>query len=67
MDYDGAKVYENYQNQQPKTHSERTEFVKNNAPKGVSGLDMIEKFFDGLKKEAVDELVLLKSKVKIPN
>ncbi|MCP2506553.1 MAG: pyridoxal phosphate-dependent aminotransferase, partial [Nitrosopumilus sp.] len=38
VDYDGAKVYESYKKQKPKTHSERTEFVKNNAPKMVQGI-----------------------------
>ena len=44
-------MYENYQNQKPKTHSDNIEFVKNNAPKIVAGIEMIEKFFDNLKKE----------------
>ena len=30
-------------------HSERIEFVQNNAPKVVAGLTMLEKFFDALK------------------
>ena len=51
VDYDGAKIYENYQNQKPKTHSEKIEFVKNNAPKVVSGIKMIESFFANLQKE----------------
>ena len=49
VDYDGAKVYENYKNQRPKTHSERTEFVVNNAPKTVGGIKMIAKFFEDIK------------------
>ena len=49
VDYDGAKVYENYKNQRPKTHSERTEFVVNNAPKTVAGIKMIAKFFEEIK------------------
>jgi aspartate aminotransferase len=60
VDYDGAKVYDAYQAQTPKTHSERIEFVQNNAPKVVEGLMMLEKFFDSLKKDAVDELLLNK-------
>jgi aspartate aminotransferase len=67
VDYDGSKVYESYQNQKPKTHYDRIEFVKNNAPKVVAGLGMIEKFFGALKKDAVDELLLLKNSVRIPN
>jgi aspartate aminotransferase len=67
VDYDGAKVYDAYQEQTPKTHSERIEFVQNNAPKVVAGLTMLEKFFDVLKKDAVDELMLMKKNLKIPN
>ena len=51
VDYDGAKIFENYQNQKPRTHSERIEFVKNNAPKVVSGIKMIETFFGNLQNE----------------
>ncbi len=50
VDYDGAKVYQNYLDHKPKTNSERTEFVQKNAPKIVSGIEMISKFFDNLKK-----------------
>ena len=67
VDYDGAKVYDVYQQQAPKTHSERMEFVQNNAPKIVAGLTMLEKFFEALKRDAVDELMMLKNNVKIPN
>ena len=49
VDYDGAEVYENYKNQRPKTHSERTEFVLNNAPKTVGGIKMIARFFEDIK------------------
>ena len=67
VDYDGSKVYDAFVTQHPKTHSERTEFVHNNAPKIVAGLTMLEKFFDVLKKDAVDELMMLKNNVRIPN
>jgi len=33
----------------PKTHSERTEFAKNNSPKIVQGIKMIAKFFEDIK------------------
>ena len=49
VDYDGAKVYENYKNQRPKTHSERTQFVIDNAPKTVGGIKMIARFFEDIK------------------
>jgi len=51
VDYDGAKVFENYKNQRPKTHSERTEFVINNAPKTVGGIKMIAKFFEDIRNQ----------------
>ena len=51
VDYDGSKVYENYKNQKPKTHSERTEFVVNNAPKTVGGIKMIARFFEDIKNQ----------------
>ncbi|MDB4857199.1 pyridoxal phosphate-dependent aminotransferase [Nitrosopumilus sp.] len=51
VDYDGGKVYENYKNQKPKTHSERTEFVVNNAPKTVGGIKMIARFFEDIKNQ----------------
>ena len=41
VDYDGAKVYQNYLDNKPKSSSERMEFVKNNAPKIVAGIEMI--------------------------
>ena len=37
VDYDGAKVFENYKNQRPKTHSERTEFVIRQCSKNSRG------------------------------
>ena len=49
VDYNGAEVYQNYLKSKPKTSSDKTEFVKNNAPKIVAGLDMISKFFTDLK------------------
>ena len=51
VDYDGAKVFENYKNQRPKTHSERTEFVVNNAPKTVGGIKMIARFFEDIRNQ----------------
>ena len=49
VDYDGTKVYDSYKKQKPKNHSERTEFVKNNAPKMVQGIKMIAKFFEDVR------------------
>ena len=50
VDYDGANVYQNYLVNKPKTNSEKIEFVNSNAPKIVAGLEMIDKFFNNLKK-----------------
>ncbi|MBA4718480.1 MAG: pyridoxal phosphate-dependent aminotransferase [Nitrosopumilus sp.] len=61
VDYDGAKVYQNYLNNKPKSSSERIEFVKNNAPKIVAGIEMIGKFFEDLKKEPLRDLEIQKS------
>jgi len=54
VDYDGSKVYQNYLDDKPKTASEKEEFVKNNAPKVVAGLDMITEFFDNVKKTSLN-------------
>ena len=51
VDYDGASVYQNYKDKKPKTHSERTEFVVNNAPKTVGGIKMIAKFFEDIRNQ----------------
>ncbi|MDC0928228.1 pyridoxal phosphate-dependent aminotransferase [Nitrosopumilus sp.] len=51
VDYDGVSVYRNYKNKKPKTHSERTEFVVNNAPKTVGGIKMIAKFFEDIRNQ----------------
>ena len=56
VDYDGAKVYQNYLDNKPKSTSERVEFVKNNAPKVVAGIEMICRFFSNLRKESLDDL-----------
>jgi len=56
VDYDGEKVYQKYIENKPKSSSEKLEFVKNNAPKVVAGLEMIRKFFEDLKKNNVHEL-----------
>ncbi len=53
VDYDGAKVYQSYLDNKPKSTSERVEFVKNNAPKVVAGIEMICKFFTNLRKESL--------------
>jgi len=49
VDYDGAKVYQNYLNNKPKSSSEKIEFVKNNAPRIVAGIEKIQRFFEDIK------------------
>lgn len=53
VDYNGQDAYENYQNDPPKTSSDKLEFVKTNAPKIVGGLKMVEKFLDDLKNNSI--------------
>jgi aspartate aminotransferase len=63
--YDGDAVYQKYKNQKPRTHSERLNFVKDNAPKVVSGLDMIATFFENLKSNIKSDLQTHETSMKI--
>ncbi|EPA04393.1 aminotransferase, class I/II [Candidatus Nitrosarchaeum limnium BG20] len=65
VDYDGAKVYENYKNHKPKTASEREEFAATNAPKIVAGIKMIKRFFEDIKKENLKNLKAKNDSLKI--
>ncbi len=56
VDYNGTKALQNYLDNKPKTSSERVEFVKNNAPKIVAGIEMIGRFFKDLRKEPLHDL-----------
>ena len=53
VDYDGAKVYQNYLNNKPKSNAERLEFVKSSAPKIVAGIEMIKKFFEDVRNDSI--------------
>jgi aspartate aminotransferase len=53
VDYDGAKVYQNYLNNKPKSNAERLEFVKSSAPKIVAGVEMIKKFFEDVRNDSI--------------
>jgi len=66
VDYNGSKVYQNYLENKPKTSSEKVEFVKNNAPKVVAGLKMIDKFFENLKKDTDYDLQTQKNSMVAP-
>ena len=48
VDYDGSMVLQRYLENRPRSTSERTAFVEENAPKIVSGIKMIERFFGDL-------------------
>ena len=61
VDYDGTKVLQSYLNDMPKTSSEKVEFVKNNAPKMVAGIEMIGRFFEDIRKESSHNLQTQKS------
>lgn len=66
VDYDGAKVYENYQKKKPITDDEKIEFVRTNAPRIVAGIEMISKFFEKLKKDVV-KLSSKRDSLSVPN
>ena len=66
VDYNGSEVYQNYLKNKPKTTSEKVEFVKNNAPKIVAGLETITKFFDSLKKDTHHNLQTQKNSMIAP-
>ena len=61
VDYDGAAVYKNYLESRPKTSSEKAEFVKSNAPKVVAGLEMIETFFDNMRRGTLQKMQIQKN------
>ena len=67
VDYDGAMAYEKYQNSKPKTASDRTEFVKNNAPRIVSGIKMIETYLKHLEKNAASDIECKFDSLQISN
>ena len=67
VDYDGAKVYQNYLNDKPKSSSERMEFVKNNAPRVVAGIEMIGKFLENLRKDSLNTVQTQQSLMVTPN
>lgn len=67
VDYDGAKAYDYYKDHKPKTHSERTDFAKNNAPKIASGIEMIGKFFEKLKKDSIYHIKTKQDSISVPS
>lgn len=49
VDYDGQRAMKNYVDNPPRTASDRIEFVKDNAPKIVDGMAMIQRYLDDIK------------------
>jgi len=66
VDYNGAKAYESYKNSPPKTTSDKIEFVKNNAPKIVDGIKMLQRYFLDLRQSPKIKLNL-KQQSRVPN
>jgi len=52
VDYDGEKAMKNYLDNPPRTSSDKIEFVKDNAPKIVDGITMIQKYLWDIKDKA---------------
>ena len=50
VDYDGKSAYENFKNNPPKTESGEIEFVKQNAPRMVRGIEALRKYVQHIKK-----------------
>jgi aspartate aminotransferase len=53
VDYDGSAAMKNYILNPPKTPSDRIEFVKNNAPKIVAGINMLRNYMEDIKNKTV--------------
>ncbi len=66
VDYDGEKAFKNYLDNPPKTNSDRIEFVKTNAPRVISGLDMIELYMDHLSQNAKSKIECKYTTLTVP-
>ena len=53
VDYDGAKVYQDYLNNKPKSSADKLEFAKKSAPRIVAGIEMIKRFFEDVRNDAI--------------
>jgi len=53
VDYDGAKVYQDYINNKPKSSADKLEFAKKSAPRIVAGIEMIKRFFEDVRNNAI--------------
>lgn len=48
VDYDGKSAFKRYEENPPKNKAEENEFVKENAPKMIDGIEMLKKYVDTL-------------------
>ncbi|KAF6246590.1 aminotransferase class I/II [Nitrosopumilus sp. b3] len=67
IDYNGKQAFENYLGDPPKTKSDRIEFVRDNAPRIVSGLDMIELYCEHLTRNAKSRIECKYEEFSVPN
>ncbi len=67
VDYNGTKAFENFMDNKPKNHSDREEFVKQNAPRVIAGLDMLKRYFDNLKKNTITTTNRKYQSMKVPS
>jgi len=67
VDYDGAKVYQNYLDNKPKSSTEKLEFVKKSAPKIVAGIEMIKRFFEDVRNDAIKSSQAKSDSMMTPN
>lgn len=49
VDYNGKKTFENYKEKPPKSKSEEVEFVKNNAPQMIRGIEALKRYVEYLR------------------
>lgn len=67
VDYNGQKAFEKYLDNRPRTSSEKLAFVEENAPRVISGIQMIERFFEDLKKRTSDTLQRKQDMMSVPS
>jgi len=58
VDYDGQRAMKNYVDSPPRTASDRIEFVKDNAPKIVDGIAMIQRYLNDIKSKTDSKITI---------
>lgn len=58
VDYDGQRAMKNYVDSPPRTASDRIEFVKDNAPKIVDGIAMIQRYLNDIKSKTNSKITI---------